>query len=771
MSTDQGFKLLAIRPLEGCNKKYLKNLKAGMVYKFYRNYIYFIKDGGIDVELTQSNYDQFKGKPISKIESLINEGVDLYSHADLKINISAVVGTNGSGKSSLVELFYKYLFDLSISTIKKRDPHRSGEFCIDLERESKSLGSQMNHLTATSLDTKKQYYPYVIEDTLDRIRRKEAVEFENNKINKIQNENKLTSIRDTVELIFEINGKPQVYQIDSKKEFPFYSISINHSAYSLNSEIIGVWIEKIFHKNDGYETPVVINPMRTNGDININNEFHLNKSRLLLNLDVTQIIEKTIESTNFKRIFNNDVIGKEFNSLYNVLYTNTVFLFERKYYFKSIKVDSKTIHGKTKEIGNQEIESSLIEFSKHINSAFPEINQLANFDSLLFHTKSHKDVEKNILIKIQLFRYLQHKFIKYARFKRLGVPTEDGFIVKDFLGLLKQIKMDFSHQTFKIYQILHLLHESNFKNFIQESGKKSVSLIEIDISISNQSFKNYLDKFQFLSGIKNPQEIWKVPAAFFSVGFKFQNQSEFEQLSSGEIQMLNSVNQVTYHLRNIESIQHCYSSINIIFDEVELYFHVDYQRVFISKLIESIKLLKLKRILNINIQFLTHSPFILSDIPSQNVLRLENGVPSEKEQKGTFGANLHDLLFDSFFLEEGFMGKFAEEKINEVINRINFERLILKIDHLEKRIDDPKTDAVEKEKLNDEISKARIRKMDLFKGEPDLSIDQCIGIIGLIGEPALQSKLGSMIYDIKKESDTIAYLKEIEEVKKKYGKF
>ena len=58
---------------------------------------------------------------------------------------------------------------------------------------------------------------------------------------------------------------------------------------------------------------------------------------------------------------------------------------------------------------------------------------------------------------------------------------------------------------------------------------------------------------------------------------------------------------------------------------------------------------------NINILFITHSPFILSDIPKQNVLFLENGKPSEKKNMNTFGANITDLLADSFFIEDGLM--------------------------------------------------------------------------------------------------------------------
>ena len=33
-----GFKLLAIRPVEGCDEKFLKNVYSGTVYSFYTDY-------------------------------------------------------------------------------------------------------------------------------------------------------------------------------------------------------------------------------------------------------------------------------------------------------------------------------------------------------------------------------------------------------------------------------------------------------------------------------------------------------------------------------------------------------------------------------------------------------------------------------------------------------------------------------------------------------------------------------------------------------------
>ena len=61
----------------------------------------------------------------------------------------------------------------------------------------------------------------------------------------------------------------------------FYTIGTNNSQYSLNSNDYGGWIENIFHKNNSYQTPLVVNPYRDKGNIDINKENDLIKSRLL----------------------------------------------------------------------------------------------------------------------------------------------------------------------------------------------------------------------------------------------------------------------------------------------------------------------------------------------------------------------------------------------------------------------------------------------------------------------------------------------------------
>ena len=81
--------------------------------------------------------------------------------------------------------------------------------------------------------------------------------------------------------------------------------------------------------------------------------------------------------------------------------------------------------------------------------------------------------------------------------------------------------------------------------------------------------------------------------------------------------------------------------------------------------------MKLDNIKAVNIILVTHSPFVLSDIPKNNVLFLQEGVPVRVMQENTFGANIHSLLQNGFFLEGAPMGEFAKEKINKMFERLH----------------------------------------------------------------------------------------------------
>ena len=88
------FKLLALRPLKGCCKSALKCLAAGQMYYFCNDYI--ITDDGIMLR------DEY-------VRPLPEDFFTIDVQPNLAVNVSAIVGMNGDGKSTLVELMMRLI--------------------------------------------------------------------------------------------------------------------------------------------------------------------------------------------------------------------------------------------------------------------------------------------------------------------------------------------------------------------------------------------------------------------------------------------------------------------------------------------------------------------------------------------------------------------------------------------------------------------------------------------------------------------------------------
>lgn len=143
----------------------------------------------------------------------------------------------------------------------------------------------------------------------------------------------------------------------------------------------------------------------------------------------------------------------------------------------------------------------------------------------------------------------------------------------------------------------------------------------------------------------------------------------------------------------------------LLIDEGEVGFHPQWQSQYLFNLINFVRHLFIEY--KVQIILTSHSPFIVSDLPKENLIFLEkeNGnckvVPFHGEQ--TFAANIHSLLANQFFMQDGVIGKFAKTKLQEEIKPL--------LDKSQKNVDEN-----------------RLRK-----------------IIDLVGEPVLRSKLNEIL--------------------------
>ncbi len=110
-------------------------------------------------------------------------------------------------------------------------------------------------------------------------------------------------------------------------------------------------------------------------------------------------------------------------------------------------------------------------------------------------------------------------------------------------------------------------------------------------------------------------------------------------------------------------------NIFLFIDEGETTLHPKWQKNYIEYLVDFFTSNFKNK--NIHIILSSHSPFLLSDLPKENIIFLKDGKNVSKTTKiNPFGANIHTLLSHGFFMEDGLMGEFAKGKINDVYNFI-----------------------------------------------------------------------------------------------------
>lgn len=576
-TTKSDFKIIALKTIKGCREDFLKILKPDETYYFYNNYSISPTD--------------------DKIINRSKLPVDFFGASSPSINISAIVGKNGSGKSTIIELLFRIINNIAA---KQRPNTAKLEY-------TEGLFAALYYYTDN-------YYKIEVRD------------------------------REVEQWTYNKNGTRQ-YEPEVKFRFEefFYSIVVNYSHFAYNVNDLGSevnWLDGLFHKNEGYQTPLVINPKRTEGNIDINKENLLVKSRLIANF--------FLPARNKRNRFRHLTDKLQATSLQLTL--------------NESKAD-KVLYEIPDEKNNNIREVTLRDLDPQRELILTKLNQIYPFDYNKPDAKKYK----------LAFDYIVYKLVsiclKYVEYRGFYNKVSVRFNVKALEKFLSDIIEDESHITFKLKQTLNFL---KFKHL--ELNDQIIDLDEFTTTISSLSKK-------FKKGTSDIIEM--IPPPIFKVNIILKTKDEknktvsFGHLSSGEKQMIYSVSSILYHLANLDSIRgtktrRAYKFVNIILEEIELYFHPEMQRAYINSIIDNLSWLKFKRIKGLNFCFVTHSPFILSDIPDSNILFLnEDGFPIKNQKKiKTFGGNIHDLLAHSFFLNNGFIGEFAKDKIQAVINQL-----------------------------------------------------------------------------------------------------
>ena len=439
-----------------------------------------------------------------------------------------------------------------------------------------------------------------------------------------------------------------------------------------------VWLHSVFHKNDGYLTAININPFRDKGVIDMFREEKLERQRMQ-----ALLLHFQNESKDFIKGYNLSRIEYKFNweSLYDK--------------FKKNKSEVLTEEQKKEEWNRIVTEFKEALTSTQVTIAKQILSKLLGSD--------FKDVTNEKPMLLYAYLYIVNKALSiantypsYSQYSDVIRPDAiDSYKIVDseriFYNLAGELLFDHSHITNKIRQA---------KNFIKKVQQGFQCDESTSFTIAEYKRKKIKDELNSSSALEN--EIRCLPPSFFEYKIYLQKEDsdeEFpiENMSAGERQLYYIVSTLVYHILNIKSVKEervRYNNIAIVLDEVELGFHPEYQRKFICFLIETFERLELSKYLGIHFLITTHSPFMLSDLRKSNILYIEDGKKIDKEDMlNPFGANMNDILAQSFFLRNGFVGEFACKKILSLLDWLegntNEEWNMVKAEEVVKSVGEP----------------------------------------------------------------------------------
>ena len=677
----RGFKLIGIKLYSPNNENAIYHAKMMQKSLYGREDWLYINDG------FSISGDVENGFNVTIREDAFDSEFLLYSpEHGVKVSISAIVGQNGTGKSTIIDMILRTLNNLSAAILGETFNYSSAQHLHYIDHVYASVAVYLDH-EVKILTVKGRNVSISTIDENDHC--------------------------DTAKILKEpFDGEvdePLKYQKGKHAYLSewFYTIVSNYSLYAYNyrdydSERTSVaklkrlygdiehlkqedcfWLKGVFHKNDGYQTPVVVHPMREEGYINASKENMLGKNNLV-NLAFYEVLETNVEGKTVHefplRIINNtyEVVGFTFKYKDENEYEG----FEELYLGKLLSANKNKDE---KEYLKQRFVSM--------------INPICKFWAKQMRLILNENVESLPNLKRQAWEYVAYKTLKiiqtYKPYERdwkwlIGNCYQENQIeryIHDLLG-------DQTHRTKKLRQQLA---------FLVFLGTEGYYAIQADVVLANDIdvfIKENEGKFFYESEKKRnkpttnfkfqKEDLLPPPIADVTLMIvKREDKKTFESnpksvglipftgLSSGERQIAYTLGNVLYHLVNLNSTLHDvsiekehlsflkYHHVCMLMDEVELYYHPDLQRKFVKLLLDSITSVPLDNIYDINITLVTHSPFVLSDIPQSNILCLQKGE-SESRQGQTFGANIVDLLNESFFLQ-GTIGDIAQSCINEVV--------------------------------------------------------------------------------------------------------
>ena len=224
----------------------------------------------------------------------------------------------------------------------------------------------------------------------------------------------------------------------------------------------------------------------------------------------------------------------------------------------------------------------------------------------------------------------------------------------------------------------------NIINFSTEKYIEFIDYIENNISFNDTADLFHLQTSRFTMSVEKGQNKYVVDVDTSLIEFVQKYKATIDEddylrfewnLSSGEMLLLTAYARFYDDKIKNNNINYRIKNRIVLLDEAEVSFHPEWQRIYLSNMLNFFK--DLYNDCHVQLIIATHSPIILSDIPKQNIIYLskdEKGntkVDSITDHEETFGSNIYTLYNNAFFMDDGAVGEVAKEYIRKIKNDID----------------------------------------------------------------------------------------------------
>jgi predicted ATP-binding protein involved in virulence len=329
--------------------------------------------------------------------------------------------------------------------------------------------------------------------------------------------------------------------------------------------------------------------------------------------------------------------------------------------YQNLEKVFKSLHKSTEGIeksedNNQQLFDELSLSIRKMHETFREVKRAADEERLSFQAAFYENLASHLLRLAFDDRELLQEYVR-----------EPGF-GREVLHAFNRLEMD--RQNFRYFSELIRELQDLFKKegdftgrFNNNSPSKKPKPHPIisklsDINRFEEFFRKNWNEFDYGKYTLNFhtrsslfQELFE---EYYPIGLDMPFLDfKWPSLSAGEESLISYFSRLYSVLNDIKN-----KNALMLIDEGDLYFHPEWQRDYIFYLLEFLNS-DLLPPSGIQIIVTTHSPFILSDLPRENIILMTKrgdgvDIPFDVEagsmEDPTFGGNLHTLFSKAFFL-------------------------------------------------------------------------------------------------------------------------